>query len=178
MPKQSISAPQILAKPNYLSAYPDTIQQQVETMLAENKLASYLQSKYPDKHDINNDKHLRLFVMTLKNQYLKKSAPLSQIKYDDKIHIINNALGLHTYASRVQGSKLKSKNEIRIGSLFKQTPKAFLTMIVVHELAHLKEKNHNKAFYQLCQAMLPDYHQIELDVRIYLTQREYIGEIY
>tara|TARA_B100000767_G_C19597547_1_gene464196 strand:- start:46 stop:582 length:537 start_codon:yes stop_codon:yes gene_type:complete len=165
-------------RPNYLSAYSEQVQQQVGTMLAENKLASYLRSKYSEKHHINNDKSLRQFVMSMKNQYLKKSAPLSQIKYDDKIHIINNALGLHKYASRVQGNKLKSKHEILIGSLFKQSPKAFLTMIVVHELAHLKEKEHNKAFYQLCQIMLPEYHQVELDLRIYLTQLECIGDIY
>jgi hypothetical protein len=48
----------------------------------------------------------------------------------------------------------------------------------VHELAHLKEKDHNKAFYHLCQSMLPEYHQVELDLRIYLTQLEYMGDIY
>jgi predicted metal-dependent hydrolase len=48
-------------------------------------------------------------------------------------------------------------------------------MIVVHELAHLKEHDHNKAFYQLCTYMLPDYHQLELDLRVYLTWRELPG---
>ena len=42
-------------------------------------------------------------------------------------------------------------------------------MIVVHELAHLKERNHDKAFYKLCLHMQPDYHQVEFDVRVYLT---------
>lgn len=162
----------------YLSAYSPTVQQQVQQMLDKNTLATYLLSKYPKKHHISNDKSLRTFVLEIKNQYLKKSSPLSQIKFDDKIHIINNALGLHTYVSRVQGNKLKNKNELRIGSLFKKTPEAFLTMIVVHELAHLKEKDHNKAFYQLCQYMMSDYHQVELDLRIYLTQLECVGEIY
>ena len=45
-------------------------------------------------------------------------------------------------------------------------------MIVVHELAHLKEMDHNKAFYQLCTYMLADYHQLEFDLRVYLTWRE------
>ncbi len=45
-------------------------------------------------------------------------------------------------------------------------------MIVVHELAHLREKDHNKAFYKLCQHMLPEYHQYEFDLRIYLTWRD------
>ena len=42
-------------------------------------------------------------------------------------------------------------------------------MIVVHELAHLREKDHGKAFYQLCTHMEPDYHQLEFDVRLWLT---------
>ena len=112
-------------------------------MLEKNTLSKYLLSKYPQAHDVVNDKALRAFVMELKNQYLKKSSPLSKIQFDDKIHVINNALGLHTFVSRVQGSKLKSKNEIRVATVFKSVPEEFLTMIVVHELAHLKEKDHN-----------------------------------
>ena len=45
-------------------------------------------------------------------------------------------------------------------------------MIVVHELAHLKEQEHNKAFYQLCEHMLPGYRQLEFDTRLYLTWRD------
>ena len=162
----------------YLSPYSLEIQNQVKSMLVQKKLSNYLLSKYPQPHDIVNDKALRVFVMELKNQYLKKSSPLSKIQFDDKIHAINNALGLHSFVSRVQGGKLKSKNEIRIATVFKSAPEEFLAMIVVHELAHLKEKDHNKAFYQLCQHMLPSYHQIELDLRIYLTQLDNIGKIY
>lgn len=147
-------------------------------MLEEKTLSKYLLSKYPQKHNITNDKALRTFVMNLKNHYLRKSSPLSKIQFDDKIHVINNALGLHSFVSRVQGNKLKSKNEIRIATVFKSGPEEFLEMIVIHELAHLKEKEHNKAFYQLCQHMLPNYHQIELDLRIYLTQIDHIEDIY
>jgi len=147
-------------------------------MLDENTLKDYLLNKYPICHEFTSDKALRVFAMNIKNNYLKSTGPLSQVKFDDKIHIINNALGLHTYASRVQGNKIKSKNEIRIGSLFKKSPEPFLQMIVVHELAHLKEKEHNKAFYKLCEYMMRDYHQVELDLRLYLTQVEFKGGIY
>lgn len=51
-------------------------------------------------------------------------------------------------------------------------------MIVVHELAHLKEKDHNKAFYSLCCHMEPDYHQLEFDTRLYLTHLSLFGELY
>ncbi|MNR34920.1 WLM domain protein [compost metagenome] len=67
---------------------------------------------------------------------------------------------------------MKAKKEIRIASLFKEAAPQFLKMIVVHELAHLKESDHNKAFYQLCEYMQPGYHQLEFDLRVYLTYRE------
>ncbi len=110
--------------------------------------------------------------MELKNEHLRNSEPLSKIGFDSKLHVIAHALGTHTTISRVQGSKLKSKREIRIATLFKETPPEFLKMIAVHELAHIKEKAHDKAFYKLCTHMEPDYHQLEFDVRLYLTHIE------
>ncbi|MEG3753557.1 M48 family metallopeptidase [Psychromonas arctica] len=162
----------------YLSAYSPQVQSQIQTLLDQDKLGAFLLKKYPKQHAINNDKLLRDYVMDIKNRYLRKSSPLSKITYDKKIHVVNNALGLHTFVSRVQGSKLKSKNEIRISEMFKVAPQPFLEMIVVHELAHIREKNHDKAFYQLCEHMLPDYHQLEFEMRLYLTQLEFKGEIY
>ena len=108
---------------------------------------------------------------------MKKTAPLSKVLYDGKINVIHNALGTHYFISRVQGNKLKSKNEIRVASMFKSVPEEFLRMIVVHELAHFKEKEHNKAFYSLCTHMEPLYHQLEFDLRLYLTCIDISGKI-
>jgi predicted metal-dependent hydrolase len=156
----------------YLAGYAESVRLQVVSLIESKKLEVYLNNRYGQKHAIKSDADLRQFVMTYKNQYLKKSAPLSKVVYDNKIHVIKNALGTHSYVSRIQGSKIKSKNEIHVSSVFKSAPKAFLEMIVVHELAHIKEKEHNKAFYQLCQHMLPDYHQLEFDMRLYLIYRD------
>ncbi len=162
----------------YIGAYAPAIQRQVEALLEQDRLGQYLLAKYPEPHQVTTDKALRDYAMAIKNARLKQSAPLSQVRYDDKIHSVHNALGTHSYVSRVQGSKVKRKNEIRIARVFKTAPEAFLNMIVVHELAHLKEKQHNRAFYQLCRYMQPDYHQLELDMRIYLIQLEQRGPVY
>ena len=162
----------------YLKQYSKELQAQVIQLIEADKLSDHIRKHYPNPHQINNDKMLREFTLELKNRYIKKSDPLSKVVYDSKIHVVNNALGMHSYASRVQGSKLKSKNEIRISAVFKRAPEAFLQMIVVHELAHLKEKDHNKAFYKLCCHMLPNYHQLEFDMRLYLTHLEFIGAVY
>ena len=72
----------------------------------------------------------------------------------------------------MQGGKLKAKKEIRVAALFRDAAPGFLRMIVVHELAHLRESEHNRAFYKLCEHMLPGYGQIEFDLRLLLHWRE------
>ncbi len=156
----------------YLAAYAPELQAQVRSMLAQDKLGAYLQQRYPERHSVQSDKALYQFTTELKQQYLRNSPNIDKVLYDSKLDVLRHALGLHTAISRVQGNKLTAKKEIRIASLFRDTPPQFLQMIVVHELAHLREKDHNKAFYQLCQHMLPAYHQYEFDLRVYLTWRD------
>lgn len=153
----------------YLQGYPENLLAQVRTLVAEQRLGEVLEKRYPDTHDITTDKALWQYTQDLKGQYLKSASPINKVMYDNKIHVLKNALGLHTAISRVQGGKLKAKAEIRVATVFRQAPEAFLRMIVVHELAHLKEKDHSKAFYQLCCHMEPQYHQLEFDTRLWLT---------
>lgn len=159
----------------YIAAYPAELQQKVQRMLDEQRLGAYLRDKYPDPHTVATDAALRDYVMALKARYLKQSPPISKIVYDNRLHVVKHALGMHTFVSRVQGDRLKRKNEIRISTLFGAAPEALLRMIVVHELAHLKEKEHNKDFYRLCEYMLPDYHQREFDARLFLILQEQVG---
>jgi hypothetical protein len=146
-------------------------------LIKQDKLALHLKNRYPNPHTIKTDKALFTYVNELKNSHMKNAPTLSKVLYDGKINVIHNALGTHRFISRVQGAKLKSKNEIRISSMFKNVPQEFLEMIVVHELAHFREKEHNKAFYNLCQYMQPSYHQIEFDLRLYLTLIDINGKI-
>jgi len=161
----------------YINHYSTDTKEQVQKLIKDKKLDLYLLGKYPSPHSIKNDKNLFSYVTNLKNEYLKKASPLSKANYDGKINVIHNALGTHHFISRVQGSKLKAKNEIKISSLFKNVPEEFLKMIVVHELAHFKEKEHNKAFYKLCHYMQPNYHQVEFDLRLYLTYIDMDGKM-
>jgi predicted metal-dependent hydrolase len=160
----------------YLLAYPDDLQSRVKQLMAGAGLADLLRSKYPLSHGIRSDRALYQYVSELKSDFLRNADAVDKVVFDSKIHVIQHALGLHTTRSRVQGSRLKASHEIRIASLFKGAPIEFLRMIAVHELAHLKERAHDKAFYKLCAHMEPDYHQLEFDVRLYLTHLDHSGE--
>ena len=159
----------------YLVGYPEPVQAQVRTLIAEGRLDALLARKYPDRHAVRSDGQLYEYVQELKERHLRQSPPLGKVVYDAKLQVLKQALGTHTTTSRVQGSRLKVSREIRIAALFKDTAPEFLQMIVVHELAHLRESEHNKAFYQLCTHMAPDYHQWEFDLRLYLTQQALKG---
>lgn len=159
------------APPDYLAGYPPALVEPVRRLIAEQRLGEVLLRKYPAAHAIRTDRALYDYVQELKADYLRNGAQISKVAYDSKMHVIRNALGTHTSIARVQGSKLKSKHEIHVATVFRDMPPAFLRMIVVHELAHLKESAHDKHFYQLCRHMEPDYHQLEFDVRVYLSYR-------
>ncbi|CAN7150738.1 M48 family metallopeptidase [Pseudoxanthomonas sp. LjRoot168] len=156
----------------YLAGYPQDLQARVRALITQEGLTPMLAKKYPHAHAIRSDGQLYAYVQALKEQYLRRSVPLGKVVYDSTLQVMKHALGTHTTISRVQGSRLKASREIRIATVFRDAPAEFLKMIAVHELAHLKEADHNKAFYQLCTHMEPDYHQLEFDLRLYLTQLE------
>jgi predicted metal-dependent hydrolase len=160
----------------FLQGYPPDTLAQVQQMLDGGRIATWLLQKYPASHGVRTDRALYDYVQAHKAEYLRGAEPLSKVAFDSKLQIVQHALGTHTTVSRVQGAKLKAKREIRIASLFKDGPSEFLKMIVVHELAHLRERNHDKAFYQLCTYMEPLYHQLEFELRLYLTHLESGGE--
>ncbi|CAG2087176.1 M48 family metallopeptidase [Xanthomonas euroxanthea] len=154
----------------YLAGYPPAVLDQVRELIAQDKLALVLARRYPDRHTIRSDRQLYDYVKAMKERYMRSSPTVHKALYDNHLHVVKHALGTHTAISRVHGSRLKASREIRIASVFRDAPEPFLQMIVAHELAHLKEADHNKAFYQLCNHMRPDYHQLEFDLRLYLTQ--------
>ncbi|MET1022866.1 MAG: M48 family metallopeptidase [Pseudoxanthomonas sp.] len=156
----------------YIAGYPEHVQAQVRALLDAGKLGEVLARRYGQAHAVRTDRQLYDYTQGMKERYLRSAQPLHKVIYDSKLQVLKHALGTHTTVSRVQGARLKASREIRIATVFRQAPAEFLKMIVVHELAHLREGDHNKAFYQLCTHMAADYHQLEFDLRLYLTALE------
>ncbi len=159
----------------YLQGYPPELLIQVRELIHAGRLMQTLEGRHPEPHGVQSERALYDYVNDIKASHMRSTPPLAKVVWDPKLHVVRNALGTHSTVSRVQGNRLKAKREIRIAALFKEAPANFLRMIVVHELAHLKEREHDKAFYALCQHMAPDYHQLEFDLRLWLTERELDG---
>lgn len=158
-----------MKKIDYFQDYPKYIKDQCEQLINNGHIKSYLLKKYPVGHQINSDKQLFEYTNKIKQSFMKKSPPINKVKYVKQKDLIHNALGTHTFISRNHGGKLKSAHEIRIAQSLKDAPEEMLQMLVVHELAHFKEKDHNRAFYNLCEYMQPDYCDVEVDTLLFLT---------
>ncbi len=163
-------AKEALALP-FLQCYSADVQNQARLLLEHNEMRSFLQARYPTSHNIRGDKALFEHAQAIKNTHMRHSDVLNKVQFDSKLQVVQHALGTHTTVSRVQGKQLKSKREIKIATLFKVAPIEWLDMILVHELAHIQQKEHDKSFYKLCTHMLPSYHTFELHVRLYLTHQ-------
>lgn len=164
------------AAPAYLYGYPPALVDPVRRLLADGTLGDVLRKRYPHRHAIRTDKALYDYVQEFKGTHLRNAPPLSKVAYDGRLQVVGQALGTHTRIARVQGAKLKAKSEIRVAAVFKDMPEDFLRMIVVHELAHLRIREHDKDFYKLCCYMEPAYHQLEFDARVWLLWLETEGK--
>lgn len=164
------------APPNYLAGYPAHLVEPVRQAIADNRLGDILLKKYPQAHEVRTDKALYDYVLAIKAAHLRNAPQPSRVAFDGKLQSLRRALGTHTRIARAQGGKLKTKREIHIASVFRDMPPEFLRMIVAHELAHLKEGEHDKAFYQLCVHIEPAYFQLEFDLRAYLSHLEATGQ--
>ena len=69
----------------YIAAYGEETTSQVAKIIEQKKLTKLLLSRYEKSHTITTDKALYDYTMALKNEYLKKSQPLSKVIYDNKI---------------------------------------------------------------------------------------------
>ncbi len=154
---------------NYLAGYPEQLVQNARELIGQGRLAAMLLRKYPSAHGVRTDKALYDYMTRIKQEFLRNAERLNRVAYDSNLHVVNRALGLHSGISRTQGARLKACREIRIAALFKDAPPEFLRMIAVHELAHFREHEHNRAFYQFCTHMEPEYLKLEFEVRAYLS---------
>ena len=59
------------------------------------------------------------------------------------------------------GSCMPSKRNLYFSSRLIMLPENIVDAIIVHELCHLKFKNHNKDFYSLVEQYIPNYKEID-----------------
>ena len=111
------------AASNYLAGYPPALLAQVQPLLDAGRLGETLRRRYPEGHEVRSERALVEYVNALKREHLRSAPPLAKVLWDPKLHILRNALGTHTTVSRVQGTQLKAKREIRSRACSSRRPR-------------------------------------------------------
>ena len=70
---------------------------------------------------------------------------------------LGKPVGLRITGARTRWGSCGSKGRINFTLRLVMTPLPMIDYVAVHELAHLKELNHSKAFWALVKGVLPDY---------------------
>lgn len=79
-----------------------------------------------------------------------------------KVSHYSRLMNLYPTALKITAAKTRfgscsGKNSICFSYLLMRYPDEAIDYVVVHELAHIKHKNHSREFYALVEKYLPDY---------------------
>ena len=92
----------------------------------------------------------------MKNQ-ARRQALLLMEKHQHAHHLHPRSLKIKTQKSR--WGSCGPHNDINLNWLLMLAPPAVFEYVVVHELCHIRHKNHSKDFWGLVEAHLPEYQQ-------------------
>ena len=92
----------------------------------------------------------------MKHQIRQQAAQLIT-KHGTKHQLVPRQLRIKTQKTR--WGSCGPKNDINLNWLLMLAPPIILEYVVVHELCHIKHKNHSKDFWQLVAEHMPDYLQ-------------------
>jgi predicted metal-dependent hydrolase len=65
--------------------------------------------------------------------------------------------GLKVTAAQKRYGSCSAKNSLCFSCYLMRSPDEAIDAVVVHELAHIRYKNHGKSFYALVEQYMPDY---------------------
>ena len=68
-----------------------------------------------------------------------------------------------------QWGSCSSKNDLSFNTMVMKLPQDVIQYIIVHELAHIKHKHHQKAFWQHVKQYLPEYKAQVKEIKNYTT---------
>lgn len=68
-----------------------------------------------------------------------------------------------------QWGSCSSKNVLSFNTMMLKLPEDVIQYIIIHELAHIRHKHHQKSFWQLVEAYLPQYKMQVKELKNYTT---------
>lgn len=134
----------------------------------EDEYFLYLGNQYPLIHNTNQTSSLHFDgkVFSLKGDGLSafhtwykttfKKVALPRLDYYAQLHQLNYQQ-VRFKAQKTLWGSCSAVNNINLNYLLIQAPISVVDYVIVHELAHIKHKNHSKHFWSFVSQILPNY---------------------
>jgi len=109
----------------------------------------------PEQLRENSSDRIRQALETWMRQQIRQHANQLIAKHSGKHQLIPRCIRIKTQKTR--WGSCGPKNDINLNWLLMLAPPIVLEYVVVHELCHIKHKNHSKDFWLLVKDHMPDY---------------------
>ena len=118
---------------------------------------------YQQYDEILFQKHIDNFY----KQEAKQFIPLLVEKWSGKMALSPTSIRFRK--TKRQWGSCSGKNVLSFNTMMMKLPQDVIQYIIVHELAHIKHKHHQKSFWYLVEEHLPDYKHRITELHTYTT---------
>jgi len=124
--------------------------QKIKATLLQEKDFFYFLGKQKERQSYSHE-----MIEKLYRQKAKEIIPPLVETYSRKMQLYPTKISFRK--AKTRWGSCSAKNSLSFNIHLMQTPLPFIEYVVVHELAHIRHKNHSKAFWSLVEEILPDY---------------------
>jgi len=97
----------------------------------------------------------------------KEFVPLFVEKWSDQMAL--TPTNIRFRKTKRQWGSCSGKNVLSFNTMMMKLPQDVIQYIIVHELAHIQHKHHQKSFWKLVEKYIPDYKQHVTELKKYTT---------
>lgn len=108
-------------------------------------------------------RHIDKFYKEEACQYI----PDAVKEWSEKMNLYANKISFRK--TKRQWGSCSGKNDLSFNTMMMKLPLHVIQYIIVHELAHIKHKHHQKTFWSLVETHLPQYKCMLQDLKNYTT---------
>ena len=88
-------------------------------------------------------------------------------EYANKMQLFPNKITFRK--TKRQWGSCSATNNISLNTMLAKLPINVVKYVIVHELAHIRHKNHQKEFWALVGKYMPKYKQLQNELKTYTT---------
>ena len=112
-----------------------------------------------ERYEKRKDSAMNVFISSEEEKYLKKKAyeilPDIVDSYSKKMNV--SPTGIKITSAKTRFGSCSATNSLCFSFRLMLYPQEAIEAVVVHELAHIKFKNHGRQFYNFIYSVMPDY---------------------